>query len=54
MDDNASNRSGSASGELSRRAFLSTGAAGVALAAAGAQEVDAQGASQHKWDRSAD
>jgi urocanate reductase len=54
MDNNASNRNGSASGEVSRRAFLSTGAAGVALAAAGAQEADAQIASQHKWDRSAD
>ncbi len=54
MDNNASNRNGSAAGEVSRRAFLSTGAAGVALAAAGAQEADGQIASQHKWDRSAD
>jgi urocanate reductase len=54
MGKNAGDRSGSASGEVSRRAFLSTSAAGVAVAAAGAQEANAQGASQHKWERSAD
>jgi succinate dehydrogenase/fumarate reductase flavoprotein subunit len=54
MGNNASDRSASASGEVSRRAFLSTGAAGVAAAAAGTPQANAQDASQHKWDRSAD
>jgi len=43
---------GPASAEVSRRAFLSTGAAGVVLAGAGAAE--AQGVAQRYWDRSAD
>ena len=54
MGKNITDRAGAASGEVSRRAFLSTGAAGVALAAASAREADAQSGSQHNWDRSAD
>src|SRR5216683_4729271 len=54
MGKNAADRGGAASGKVSRRAFLSTGAAGVALARAGAPDADAQGALQLNWDRSAD
>src|SRR5258708_14255429 len=54
MGKNTTDRAGAASGEVSRRAFLSTGAAGVALAAASAREANAQGGSQRNWDRSAD
>jgi succinate dehydrogenase/fumarate reductase flavoprotein subunit len=54
MGKNTTDRGDVASRQVSRRALLSTGAAGVALAAAGAQEADAQGASQPNWDRSAD
>src|SRR5258708_13984356 len=54
MDRNTTDRAGAAPGEVSRRAFLSTGAAGVAVAAASAREADAQGGSQRNWDRSAD
>jgi succinate dehydrogenase/fumarate reductase flavoprotein subunit len=42
-----------ASGEVSRRSFMSAGATGVVLAAAGASEANAQGAPRH-WDRSVD
>ncbi len=46
---------GGAAGDVSRRAFLSNGAAGaVALAGAGATEAKAQGATPLKWDRTAD
>src|SRR5258708_36460304 len=45
---------GAASGEVSRRAFLSTGAAGVALAAGRTREANAQSGSQRNWDRSAE
>jgi FAD binding domain-containing protein len=54
MVKNATDRGGAASGKVSRRAFLSTGAAGVALAGANAQEANAQSVSQPNWDRSAD
>src|SRR5713101_597161 len=54
MGKNATDRAGAAAGEVSRRAFLSTGAAGAVLAATGAQEANAQSASPRKWDRSAD
>jgi urocanate reductase len=54
MARNATEHHSATSGEVSRRAFLSTGAAGVALAAAGAPEANAQGASPRTWDRSAD
>src|SRR6266478_9857361 len=54
MGKNTTDRAGATSGEVSRRAFLSTGAAGVALAAASAREADAQSGSQRNWDRSAD
>jgi urocanate reductase len=54
MGKNTTDRAGAASGEVSRRAFLSTGAAGVALAAGSAREANAQGGSQRNWDRSAD
>src|SRR5258706_13816865 len=54
MGKNTTDRAGAASGEVSRRAFLSTGAAGVAVAAASAREANAQGGSQRNWDRSAD
>jgi hypothetical protein len=50
----ATERGGAASGEVSRRSFLSAGATGVVLAAAGAPEANAQGAPQRHWDRSAD
>src|SRR6266853_2237204 len=54
MGKNTTVRAGAASGEVSRRAFLSTGAAGVAVAAASAREANAQSGSQRNWDRSAD
>src|SRR5262245_20372390 len=54
MGENATDRGDAASGEVSRRAFLSTGAAGVVLAAASGQEADARSASHRNWDRSAD
>src|SRR5712691_1909071 len=54
MGKNATNRGGAAAGEVSRRAFLSTGAAGAVLAAGSLPEANAQGAPQRKWDRSAD
>jgi len=54
MGKNTTDRAGAASGEVSRRAFLSTGAAGVAVAAASAREANAQSGSQRNWDRSAD
>jgi urocanate reductase len=54
VGENARDRGDAVSGEVSRRAFLSTGAAGVALAATRTQEANAQSASQRKWDRSAD
>src|SRR6202030_1712747 len=54
MARKATDRGGAASGEVSRRAFLSTGAAGVALAGANAREANAQSISQLNWDRSAD
>jgi urocanate reductase len=50
----ATDRGAAASGEVSRRSFLSAGATGVVLAAAGAPEANAQGAPQRDWDRSAD
>src|SRR5262249_23533728 len=53
MDKHATDRGRAASGKVSRRAFLSTGAAGVALVGT-AQEAMAQGAAQRNWDRSAD
>jgi urocanate reductase len=53
MSRTATDRGGAASGEVSRRSFLSAGASGVVLAAAGAPEANAQGAPQ-RWDRSAD
>jgi urocanate reductase len=54
MGKDTADRVGVVSGDVSRRTFLSTGAAGVALAGAGAQKVDAQAGSQRHWDRSAD
>jgi urocanate reductase len=55
MGKNAMDRDGAAPGKVSRRAFLSTGAAGAAaLAGASAPEAGAQGAAQPTWDRSAD
>src|SRR5262245_35266767 len=54
MGKNTTDRDGAASGEVSRRTFLSTGAAGIALTAASVQGADAQSASPHNWDRSAD
>ena len=54
MSQNAADRIGAISGEVSRRAFLSAGAAGAALAGASAQKADAQGTSPRIWDRSAD
>jgi hypothetical protein len=54
MSRTATERGGAASGEVSRRSFLSAGATGVVLAAAGAPEANAQGAPQRHWDRSAD
>jgi urocanate reductase len=54
MGENARDRGDAVSGKVSRRAFLSTGAAGAALAATRTQEAHAQSASQRKWDRSAD
>ena len=54
MGKSTTDRLSAAAGEVSRRVFLSTGAAGVALATAGAQEADVQSASQRNWDRSAD
>src|SRR5260370_1733959 len=53
MGKNATDR-GAASGEVSRRAFLSTGGAGVALAAGRTREANAQSGSQRNWDRSAE
>ncbi len=54
MAKNATDRGGAAS-DVSRRAFLSSGAAGaVALAGTGATEAAAQGATPLKWDRTAD
>jgi urocanate reductase len=53
MSRTATDRGGTASSEVSRRSFLSAGASGVVLAAAGAPEANAQGAPQ-RWDRSAD
>jgi urocanate reductase len=54
MGNNAKDRGGAA-GEVSRRAFLSSGAAGaVALTGAGTPEAKAQGAAPLKWDRVAD
>jgi succinate dehydrogenase/fumarate reductase flavoprotein subunit len=53
MADNATDRDRTES--LSRRTFLSTGAAGAAaLAGAGIREAAAEGDPQIKWDRSAD
>jgi succinate dehydrogenase/fumarate reductase flavoprotein subunit len=54
MGKNATDRGGVVCGNVSRRAFLSTGAAGVALAGTNARETDAQGVSQLDWHRSAD
>jgi urocanate reductase len=54
MGENARDRGDAVSGKVSRRAFLSTGAAGAALAATRTQEAHAQSASQRRWDRSAD
>src|SRR5215470_16335779 len=54
MGKNATERDCAALREVSRRAFLSTGAAGVALTAAGVREADAQSALSPNWDRSAD
>src|SRR3984957_11602377 len=54
MAKNATDRGGAASSKVSRRAFLSTGAAGVALAGANAPEANSQSVSQPNWDRSAD
>src|SRR5260370_5959287 len=54
MGKNTTDRAGVASGEVSRRAFLSTGAAGVPLAAGSTREANAQSGSQRNWDRSAD
>src|SRR5713226_5154556 len=55
MADNPTDRDGTAEASVSRRAFLSTGAAGAAaLAGAGAKEAAAQVDPQIKWDRSAD
>jgi urocanate reductase len=54
MAKNVTDRGGAA-GDVSRRAFLSSGAAGaVALAGAGATEATAQGAAPLRWDRTAD
>jgi hypothetical protein len=52
MGKNATGRPGAAAGNVSRRAFLSSGAAGAVLA--GATDAEAQGASSRNWDRSAD
>src|SRR5260221_6741993 len=54
MDKNAHDRGGVDSGKVSRRAFLSTGTAGIALVGANAREADSQSVSQPNWDRSAD
>src|SRR6202030_2512354 len=54
MAKNATDRGGTASGKVSRRAFLSTSTAGIALVGANAREANAQGVSQPNWDRSAD
>jgi hypothetical protein len=54
MSRTAAERGSAASGKVSRRSFLSAGATGVVLAAAGAPEANAQGAPQRHWDRSAD
>jgi urocanate reductase len=54
MGESATDRGGAAACGVSRRAFLSTSAAGVVLASASAREADAQSASQRNWDRSAD
>jgi len=54
MANNATDHGGAA-GDVSRRAFLSSGAAGaVALAGAGAPEAKAQGTAPLRWDRTAD
>src|SRR5215813_13271065 len=53
MDKHATDRGRAASGKVSRRVFLSTGAAGVTLVGT-AQEAMPQGAAQRNWDRSAD
>jgi urocanate reductase len=52
MGKNATDRGGAAAGNVSRRAFLSTGAAGAVLA--GTVGAEAQGAASLNWDRSAD
>src|SRR5262249_51787446 len=54
MGKNATDRDGAASGEVSRRALLSTGAAGIVLTAVNVQGADAQSATPRNWDRSAD
>src|SRR5258707_14943902 len=54
MAKNATDRGGVDSGKVSRRAFLSTGTAGIALVGANAREADSQSVSQPNWDRSAD
>jgi urocanate reductase len=54
MSRTPTDRGGAASGEVSRRSFLSAGASGVVVAAAGVPEANAQGAPQPHWDRSAD
>jgi urocanate reductase len=55
MAEDATDRERDRTASLSRRTFLSTGAAGAAaLAGAGAKEAAAEGDSQIKWDRSAD
>jgi len=52
MGKNATDRGGAAAGNVSRRAFLSTGTAGAVLA--GTAGAEAQGAASRNWDRSAD
>src|SRR3984893_2330270 len=54
MAKNATDRGGTASGKVSRRAFLSTSTAGIALVGVNAREADSQSVSQPNWDRSAD
>ncbi len=54
MGERATDRGGTGCGKVSRRAFLSSGTTGMALAAVGAPQDDAQGAQPRKWDRSAD
>src|ERR1700720_561712 len=54
MAKNATDRGGVDSGKVSRRAFLSTGTAGIALVGANARKANSQSVSQPNWDRSAD